>query len=67
MDYRSIGGTGVTVSHLCLRAMMFGAWGNTDHDESVRIMHAALDGGVNFVDTADVYSAGSRRRSWARP
>jgi len=58
MEYRTIGGTGVKVSHLCLGAMMFGAWGNTDHDESVRIIHAALDGGVNFVDTADVYSAG---------
>jgi aryl-alcohol dehydrogenase-like predicted oxidoreductase len=38
--------------------MMFGAWGETDHDESIRIIHAALDGGVNFVDTADVYSGG---------
>ncbi len=53
-----MGGTGVKVSHLCLGAMMFGAWGNTDHDESVRIIHTALDGGVNFVDTADVYSKG---------
>src|SRR3954447_19321026 len=58
MDYRSIGGTGVKVSHLCLGAMMFGAWGNTDHAECVRIIHAALDGGVNFVDTADIYSHG---------
>src|SRR6476660_932064 len=58
MDYRSIGGTGVKGSHLCLGAMMFGAWGNTDHDECVRIISAALDGGVNFVDTADVYSHG---------
>src|SRR4051812_2436837 len=38
--------------------MMFGAWGNTDHDDSVRIIHRALDAGINFVDTADVYSAG---------
>jgi len=58
MEYRNLGGTGVKVSHLCLGAMMFGAWGNTDHDESVRIIHAALDAGVNFVDTADVYSHG---------
>ena len=43
---------------LCLGAMMFGAWGNTDHDESIRIIHAALDAGINFVDTADVYSRG---------
>jgi len=58
MEYRTIGGTGVKVSHLCLGAMMFGAWGNTDHGECVRIIRSALDGGVNFVDTADVYSAG---------
>jgi aryl-alcohol dehydrogenase-like predicted oxidoreductase len=37
---------------------MFGAWGNPDHEESIRIIHAALDAGINFVDTADVYSAG---------
>ena len=58
MEYRTLGSTGVQVSHLCLGAMMFGAWGNTDHDDCVRIVHAALDAGVNFVDTADVYSAG---------
>ena len=58
MEYRSLGRTGIKVSHFCLGTMMFGAWGNPDHDESVRIIHAALDGGVNFVDTADVYSAG---------
>jgi aryl-alcohol dehydrogenase-like predicted oxidoreductase len=57
MGYRSIGATGVTVSHLCLGAMMFGAWGRTDHGDSVGIIRAALDGGVNCVDTADVYSA----------
>jgi aryl-alcohol dehydrogenase-like predicted oxidoreductase len=38
--------------------MMFGAWGNTDHEDSIRIIHAALDAGINFVDTADVYSRG---------
>src|ERR1700744_6018029 len=38
--------------------MMFGAWGNTDHADSIRIIHRALDAGINFVDTADVYSAG---------
>src|SRR5438477_1939139 len=58
MNYRTLGSTGIQVSHLCLGAMMFGAWGNPDHDECVRIVHAALDAGVNFVDTADVYSAG---------
>src|SRR5215204_3520572 len=58
MEYRPLGRTGVQVSKLCLGTMMFGAWGNTDHDDSVRMIHAALDAGVNFVDTADVYSAG---------
>jgi aryl-alcohol dehydrogenase-like predicted oxidoreductase len=48
----------VKVSPLCLGAMMFGAWGNPDHDESIKIIHKALDAGINFVDTADVYSAG---------
>ncbi|MDP8900064.1 MAG: aldo/keto reductase, partial [Actinomycetota bacterium] len=38
--------------------MMFGAWGNTDHDASIRIIHRAFDAGVNFIDTADVYGAG---------
>lgn len=38
--------------------MMFGAWGNTDHEDSIRIIHAAIDGGINFIDTADVYSQG---------
>jgi aryl-alcohol dehydrogenase-like predicted oxidoreductase len=58
MDYRTLGTTGVQVSQLCLGAMMFGAWGNTDHEDSVRIINRAVDAGVNFIDTADVYSAG---------
>jgi aryl-alcohol dehydrogenase-like predicted oxidoreductase len=58
MDMRTLGSTGVQVSPLCLGAMMFGDWGNPDHDESIRIIHQALDSGINFVDTADVYSAG---------
>src|ERR1700742_1740925 len=58
MEYRSLGRTGVQVSPLCLGAMMFGAWGNADHDDSIRIIHAALDAGINFIDTADVYSRG---------
>jgi aryl-alcohol dehydrogenase-like predicted oxidoreductase len=58
MEYRPLGRTGVQVSKLCLGTMMFGAWGNPDHDDSTRVIHAALDAGVNFVDTADVYSAG---------
>ena len=58
MQTRALGSTGVKVSPLCLGAMMFGAWGNPDHDESIRIIHRALDAGINFIDTADVYSAG---------
>src|SRR6186713_3202082 len=58
MELRPLGRTGVQVSQLCLGTMMFGTWGETDHDESIRIIHAALDAGINFVDTADVYSQG---------
>jgi aryl-alcohol dehydrogenase-like predicted oxidoreductase len=58
MELRTLGRTGMRVSPLCLGAMMFGAWGNPDHHDCVRIVHAALDAGINFVDTADVYSAG---------
>jgi aryl-alcohol dehydrogenase-like predicted oxidoreductase len=58
MERRILGGTGISVSEYALGTMMLGAMGNTDHDESVRMIHTALDAGVNFVDTADVYSAG---------
>src|SRR5829696_6278186 len=58
MELRPLGRTGVSVSQFCLGAMMFGAWGETDHDESIRIIHRALDAGINFIDTADVYSRG---------
>ena len=58
MKYRTLGRTGVKVSTLCLGAMMFGAFGNRDHDEGVAIIDAALDAGINFIDTADVYSRG---------
>jgi aryl-alcohol dehydrogenase-like predicted oxidoreductase len=58
VEYRTLGRTGVKVSPLCLGAMMFGEWGNPDHDASIRIIHRALEAGVNFVDTADVYSGG---------
>ena len=58
MQLRSLGTTGVKVSPLCLGAMMFGDWGTKDHDESIRIIHHALDAGINFIDTADVYSRG---------
>ena len=58
MNHHLLGRTGVSVSRLCLGAMMFGAWGNPDHDESIRIIHTALDAGINVVDTADVYAQG---------
>ena len=58
MDYRPLGRSGVSVSQLCLGAMMFGAFGNPDHDATVQIIHRALDAGINFIDTADGYSAG---------
>ena len=58
MEYRTLGGTGFRVSTHCLGTMMFGAWGNPDRDAAVRAVNMALDGGINFVDTADVYSAG---------
>ena len=58
MHYRPLGRTGVQVSPLCLGAMMFGPWGNDDRADGIRIIHRALDAGINFVDTADVYSGG---------
>src|ERR1700727_3969404 len=58
MDYRTLGTTGTKVTPLCLGAMMFGEIGNPDHADSIRIIHRALDGGINFIDTADVYSRG---------
>jgi len=58
MEYRRLGATGLKVSPLCLGAMMFGKWGNVDHDDCVRIIHAAIDAGINFVDTSNNYSEG---------
>jgi aryl-alcohol dehydrogenase-like predicted oxidoreductase len=58
MDHRPLGRTGVSVSQLCLGAMMFGAAGNPDHDDAVQIIHRGLDAGINFIDTADAYSGG---------
>jgi aryl-alcohol dehydrogenase-like predicted oxidoreductase len=56
---RNLGGIGISVSEFALGAMNFGAMGNTDHEESVRMIHTALDAGINLVDTADVYSFGA--------
>src|SRR3954453_14264445 len=58
MEHRKLGCTGVSVSKFCLGAVLLGAWGNPDHDESIQIIHAALDAGINFIDTADVYGHG---------
>src|SRR6187455_3547056 len=58
MEYRTLGGTGLKVSTHCLGTMMFGEWGNTDVDDCIGTIRAAIDGGINFVDTADVYSQG---------
>jgi aryl-alcohol dehydrogenase-like predicted oxidoreductase len=62
MQNRILGRTGVSVSPLCLGAMMFGPWGNSDEADSIRVIHHALDAGINFIDTADVYSAGESER-----
>jgi aryl-alcohol dehydrogenase-like predicted oxidoreductase len=59
MEYRPLGRTGVRVGPLCLGAMMFGPWGNDDRAAATRIIHRALDAGINFIDTADVYSGGA--------
>lgn len=58
MHYRPLGRTGIHVSPYCLGAMMFGKMANADHHECVRMIHRALDGGINFIDTADAYSQG---------
>ncbi|MFL6235966.1 MAG: aldo/keto reductase [Thermoanaerobaculia bacterium] len=58
MEYRNLGRSGLQVSPLCLGAMMFGSWGNPDHEDSIRIIHKALDAGINFIDTANGYSEG---------
>ncbi|WP_143761578.1 aldo/keto reductase, partial [Clavibacter michiganensis] len=53
-----LGRTGVEVSRLCLGTMMFGAWGETDHEKSIRVIHRAIDAGITFIDTADIYAYG---------
>ncbi|MEX2586611.1 MAG: aldo/keto reductase [Actinomycetota bacterium] len=62
MQYVRLGGTGVRVSPLCLGAMMFGGWGEPDHGNGIETIHAALDAGINFIDTANVYSEGESER-----
>ena len=58
MKLRWLGQSGMRVSPLCLGAMSFGSMGNTDHEDCAAIIHRALDSGINFIDTADVYSRG---------
>jgi aryl-alcohol dehydrogenase-like predicted oxidoreductase len=58
MKRRTLGATGISVSEFALGAMMFGSMGNPDHEDSIRIIHHALEAGINVIDTADVYSRG---------
>jgi aryl-alcohol dehydrogenase (NADP+) len=58
MEMRTLGRTGIKVSRLGLGAMVLGTWGNTDRGACVRVIHKALDAGINLVDTADVYGGG---------
>jgi aryl-alcohol dehydrogenase-like predicted oxidoreductase len=60
MELRTLGRTGIKISPLCLGTEAFGVWGNADHDDCVRIIHAALDAGINVIDTADIYSSARR-------
>jgi aryl-alcohol dehydrogenase-like predicted oxidoreductase len=58
MQHRTLGGTGISVSDLALGTMMFGKYGNPDHDQTTTMIHEAINNGINFIDTADVYSNG---------
>ena len=62
MRRRILGGTGISVSEYAFGAMMLGQWGNPDHEAGIRMLHTALDAGINFVDTADMYSDGENER-----
>ena len=62
MNYCTLGRTGIKVSPYCLGTMMFGSLGSSDHDDAIRIIHKALDHGINFIDTADAYSEGESEK-----
>jgi aryl-alcohol dehydrogenase-like predicted oxidoreductase len=62
MHQRILGGTGISVSKFALGTMHLGAWGNRDHDDAIRLIHRALDAGINLIDTADMYSNGEAER-----
>jgi len=66
LEMRVLGSTGVRVSPLCLGVMMLGSWGNADHQEGIELIHRALDRGINFIDTADAYSAGESEEILAK-
>src|ERR1700730_14253846 len=67
MKYRTLGRTGWKISEISFGAWAIGgSWGNVDDGESLAALHAALDGGVNFFDTADVYGDGRSERLLAR-
>ncbi|WP_326667554.1 aldo/keto reductase [Streptomyces sp. NBC_01257] len=58
MQHRKLGRTGISVSKFALGTLRLGAWGNADHDDAARLIHTALDAGINLIDTADQYSGG---------
>lgn len=62
METKILGATGLRVSRFCLGTMMFGAMGNPDHDDCIKIIDRAIDAGINFIDTADVYSHGESEK-----
>lgn len=64
MQYRQLGSSGLRVSPLCLGTMMFG--GQTDETTSIRIIHHALERGINFLDTANIYNAGASEQIVSR-
>src|SRR4051812_49117654 len=67
MEYRALGRTGMQVSAISFGAWAIGgSWGRVDDEESMRALHAAIDAGVNFIDTADVYGDGRSERLVAR-
>lgn len=66
MEMRALGKSGVKVSKFCLGTMMLGPMGNSDHDDCIRIVHRAMDAGINFIDTADVYSLGESEEILSR-
>ena len=67
MQYRTLGRTDMKVSAISFGAWAIGGtWGPVDDEQSMRALHAAVDAGTNFVDTADVYGDGRSERLVAR-